>query len=176
MTQIAKEYAEALFSLATETQSEQTVGEALGLVARCFADNPDYAVLLSSPRLSREEREALLVRAFGAAVPETVLSFVCLLCRAGHIDRLADCTAEYASLYRLRSRTVRADIVSAVPLTEAEKSALLQRLQKKSGCTVTPVYAVDPALLGGLVVRMGDTLIDGSLRQRLKEMKEVIEA
>ncbi len=176
MTQIAKEYAEALFSLATETQSEQAVGEALALVARCFADEPDYTVLLSSPRLSRQEREALLVRAFGAAVPETVLSFVCLLCRAGHIDRLQECAAEYDSLYRLRSRTVRADIISAVPLTEAEKTALLEKLQKKSGCTVTAAYTVDPALLGGLVVRMGDTLIDGSLKQQLKEMKEVIEA
>lgn len=174
MTEIAKEYAEALFSLAAETEAEQAVGDALALVNRCLADNPDYTVLLSSPRLSRKEREALLIRAFGASVPECVLSFVCLLCRKGHIDCLPACTAEYDTLCRLRSRTAHAEVTSAVPLTEAEKTALLQKLHAKSGCTVTADYTVDSSLLGGLVVRMGDTLFDGSLRRRLKEMKEVI--
>lgn len=68
-----------------------------------------------------------------------------------------------------------AEVISAVPLTESEKSALISKLEKTSGKKVSAHYSVDASLLGGIIVKSEDTVIDGSLRSKLGKVKEVIE-
>lgn len=174
MTDISKEYAAALFALARESGQEREFSAALALIDRALAAQPEYAVLLSSPNVPLKERLGLLAEAFGAQVPEYVLSFTQLLCEKGHIRQFSACVQEYEALHRALSDVSAARIVSAVALTEEEKAALVQRLTALSGHTVEPTYEIDGGILGGVVVYMDDRVIDGSLRHKFSEIKEVI--
>ena len=113
-------------------------------------------------------------QAFADQVPEYVLSFTQLLCANGHIQQFHDCVSEYESMYKALSSVSTARVVSAVELTDGEKSALINKLEKLTGHTVTASYETDDGILGGVVVYVDDKVIDGSLRHRLKEVKEAI--
>lgn len=174
MTETAKEYATALFELAKESASEKEIGDALAMLLSEISENPEYEELLSSPNISLRERRTLLEEAFADRVPEYALSFTELLCEKGKIRELGSCVREYQAMYQALQSLSHAKVVSAVPLTESEKTALIKKLEKISGHSVSAQYETDESLLGGLVVYMDGNVLDGSLKNQLKEVKEVI--
>lgn len=174
MTEISKEYGAALFLLACEEDRKEAYGEALDTVLSVFSDCPQYSELLSSPGISLGERLAALDAAFAGAVPEQILSYLKLLCEKGRISCLTESIEEYRALLDAFSHTSKARITSAVPLSEEEKEKLLSRLSRLCGGTVQGEYAVDAAILGGLVIEVDGKVLDGSLRYRLQEIKGVM--
>ncbi len=174
MNRISKEYAAALFSLAGEKGQEAQYGEALKRVQKAFEAEPEYQELLNTPAVPASERAELAGKAFGGAVPEEVLSLIRLLSGRGYIREFGEITAEYFRLLDHMKRVSSASVCSAVPLSEAEKDLLKKKLEKISGRNVVMTYSSDPSLLGGVVVEMDGKVIDGSLRSRLRQIKEVI--
>ncbi|MBR2319487.1 MAG: ATP synthase F1 subunit delta [Clostridia bacterium] len=174
MTDLSREYAEALFALAAERDQTKEYLEALDTAATLLADNPDYVELLACPAISKDERDGLLAQTFGQILPEQVLAFIQLLCAHGRIRSLSDCIAEYRLLYQTAVAMSTAEVVSAVPLTEEEKERLAAALATRMGRTVTLVCTVDESLLGGLSVTIDGKVLDGSLRSRLHAVKEVM--
>ena len=175
MSDRSKEYAEALFALAAEIKQEKPYLEALRVVGDALATEPEYVELLAAPSIPRDERNALLEQAFGAAVPEQVLSFVQLLCTHGYIRHLFDCVDEYHRLYQAAMSLSTAYVTSAVALTEDQQTRLAEKLGAKFGRRVQLECTVDEHLLGGMTVQMDGVVLDGSLRHRLQEVKDVIE-
>ena len=175
MTEQSKAYAEALYALAAETGEEKACLDGLTLVLDVLADNPAYTELLASPAIPRAERDAVLEEAFGGRIPEQVLSFAGVLCAHGVIRSLPDCAAEYRRLYEAAIALSTATVTSAVPLTEEQKTLLQQKLEKISGHTVILACTVDESLLGGVTVQLDGKVLDGSLRRRLHDVKEVME-
>ena len=174
MTEMSKSYADALFSLALETN---TVDETLvTLREMCDGINATEGALdlLASPSIPKDERCAVLEKAFGDVQPEHVLSFVGVLVQHGRIRELDDCVEAYTALHDEHSRLSTAYVTSAVELTEAEKAALTEKLGKKLGRTIHLECSVDASLLGGLVVNVDGKVIDGSLKHKLQEIKEVM--
>ena len=174
MTEMSKSYADALFSLALETN---TVFETL-MTLKAMRDGL-YATegaldLLASPSIPKDERCALLEKAFGDVQPEHVMSFVGVLVQHGHIRELNDCVEAYTALHDEHARLSTAYVTSAVELTDGEKAKLIEKLSQKLGRTIHLECAVDPSLLGGLVVNVDGKVIDGSLRSKLQEIKEVM--
>ena len=174
MAQIINEYAEAMFSLACENSSEKAVMDALEHVNNTFKDNPEYMTFLTSPGIPLKDRIDSLQAVFGEDMPEHTLSFIQLLCEKGRIAAFADCVTEYSRLLKARESMMTAKVTSAVKLTEEQKSALKQKLEKMSGNAVELECSIDASVLGGLIVEYNGTVIDGSLRHRLKEIKDVI--
>ncbi|MBQ9859147.1 MAG: ATP synthase F1 subunit delta [Clostridia bacterium] len=170
-----KDYAEALYALAAETGEEKACLDGLCLVLDALMENPAYADLLASPAIPMAERDAVLEQTFAACVPEQVLSFVGLLCAHGHIRGLSACVEEYRRLYEAALSLSTATVTSAVALTAEQQAALQAKLEKISGHTVTLVCTVDETLLGGVTVQLDGKVLDGSLRHRLYEVKEVME-
>ena len=175
MSDLNKEYAEALFALAAEAKQEKAYLEALRLVGDALQTEPEYMDVLSAPSIPRDERNALLEQAFGAAVPEQVLSFVQLLCAQGAIRTLPACVEEYHRLYQAAISMSTAHVVSAVALTDDQKSRLAEKLAAKFGRHIELVCTVDEHLLGGITVQLDGVVLDGSLRRRLQVVKDVIE-
>lgn len=174
MIETSKEYAEALFELARESRREEEYGSALALVRDAISADSEYMDLLSNPSIPAEERRNLLAMAFASRVPEHVLSFTQLLCERGRIREFSRCVKEYDDLYKALESVSNARVISAVPLTDDEKAALTAQLEKKSGRMVVAQYETDESIIGGVIIYMDDNVIDGSLRRRLKEVKEVI--
>lgn len=169
-----KEYGTALFSLALEGGHEREYADALEKVEAVFAENPAYFDFLASPGIPMSERLAAIRQAFSESVPEHVVSFLQLLCQNNRIDKLFACTEEYKKLFDTWGKVSKARIVSAVALTEQEKAALKEKLESMCGHAVEPEYTLDSSLLGGLLVEMDGKVMDGSLRQRLRDIKDVM--
>ena len=123
MAERSKEYATALFALATEDGQVKEIGKGLTLMRTALEENPAYVEFLASPGIPKEERIAALAAAFSAAVPAHALSFISLLCEKGRIREFDGCVAEYEELYRAHMRASEAEVTSAVPLTEDEKAS-----------------------------------------------------
>lgn len=176
MTQTTKEYAEALFALALETDSADAFSQALKTAKTVFEDNPDYIEMLACYGIPAAERTAAVGDVFGDRLPEYVLSFIQLLCEHGHIKRFFDCAAEYDKLYFEWRRISTVKVISAVELTPDQKARLDIKLAALCQRDIQTVYTLDKGILGGLVIEVDGKVIDGSVKRRLHEVKEVIDA
>lgn len=174
MTQTSKEYADALFSLAMDEGEEKQVLDGLHLMSDAFRADPDALALLASPAIAKDERLQVLDKAFAAHVPEHVLSFAKVLCARGSIRCWFECVADYEALYNAAQKLSTAYVRSAVALTEQEKDELRAKLEKRLGRTIRLECAVDESLLGGMAIQVDGKVIDGSLKRRLHEIKEVM--
>lgn len=174
MAEISKEYAAALFMLACERDKKKEYAEALEMVESTISENPEYSEFLSSPGIPMSERLAAIEEAFSAYIPEDVLSYIQLLCERGRISCFCESAAEYQKLLAASEHITEAKITSAAELTEEEKKALKEKLEAMTKSVVNMEYVIDKSLLGGVIAEIDGKVIDGSLRGRLHDMKEVM--
>ncbi len=174
MTDISREYGAAIFALACENGAKKDYYDALALVKNEFDANPDYVQLLASPGIPQRERIASVGEVFGTRVPEDVLSYVKLMCEKGRIAYFSESAEVFFELYDASERIYNAKITSAVELTDSEKEKLIRKLETVYGGSVAGEYFVDAALIGGIVVEVDGNIMDGSLRTRLQDVKEVM--
>lgn len=171
---MSKEYGEALFMLAAECNAADEYSAALDMVLSVFDENPEYVDFLATPSIPKTERIDALEKAFSDAVPEHIVSFIALLCERGRIREFGGCVKEYKELLDASKRISVAKVVSSVELTDGEKEKLRTKLEKMSGQSVILECSVDESLLGGIIIEMDGKVMDGSVRSRLQEVKEVI--
>lgn len=174
MNDLNKEYAEALFALACENNSQTEFSHHLNSVAEYFEKFPEYQDLLTSPAIPLNERLQSIDSVFGNSLPEYVHSFLKILCERKRIHCFSECVSEYDSLLDAYSNVAIANVSSAIALSEDQLSALKLKLEKMSGKSVLIQCTTDPQLIGGIVVEIDGKVIDGSLRRSLNDVKEVI--
>lgn len=171
----ARRYAEAAFEIAERDDSM-----AAWLAAFDAADArlgaPQAVRLLASPAIPSADREALLDRLLAGTVSGAPRNLLALLVRRGRFELLPGVSAEFRRLYRRREGIVEAVVTSAAPLDAAELAALEERLTATAGARVEISQLVDASLIGGLQVRLGDRLIDGSVRGRLERLRSRLSA
>ena len=170
-TTAARRYAEAAFQLATRDKALDAYGDGLDLAAR-MAGQGDVLNVLRNPARPLRQRTDLVDTLLSGRVPEPVLKLVGLLVERGKIDRVASVAAEYRRLLNKERGVVEAVATTAAPLSQAETAALQRKVEQLTGRTVDLRVDVDEALIGGLTVRVGDTLYDASVRGRLERLRE----
>lgn len=174
MTDMSREYAEALFALACEENAKKEYALALDTVSKAFKDAPEYMDLLVCPGIPMAERIAAIDEAFSGRIPGYVVCFLKLLCEKSRISFFSSCVREYHSLLDASEHVSAAKITSAVELTNDEKIRLQKKLEKMSGHSIIMEYVTDPGIMGGILIETDGRVIDGSLRRHLQEVKEVI--
>ncbi len=174
MTDISREYGAAIFALACESGAKKEYSDALNFVKSVFDAEPEYSEMLASPAIPLGERLAAIAEAFCDDVPAEVLSYLQLMCEKGRIAYFAESVEVFGELYAASERIYNAKIYSAAELTDEQKEKLIKKLEKVYGGTVAGEYLVDAALMGGVVVEVDGNIMDGSLRTRLQDVKEVI--
>lgn len=174
MTEIIKEYAEALFLIAAEEGKEHEFLEELTECEALFRENPEWRALLVSPTVPISERTAAIDAALAGRMHEYVVSFLKLLSERKRLSALSEALDEYRRLLEMREAVETAHVTSAVPLSETQEEALRAKLERKSGCRVRLECTVDPSILGGMIIEMDGSVMDGSIRHRLHEIKEVM--
>lgn len=170
-----KEYGEALFALAVETDNTDEFKSALDRVCEVFKNEPEYVEFLACYGIPVAERTAALSQAFGDTLPEYVLSFLQLICEHGAIKEYGECIDLYNALYAEHNRQTTATVTSATPLDDTQRAALVKKLEKLCGRTVALDCKIDKSVLGGLVIELDGKIIDGSLKHKLQKVKEVID-
>lgn len=173
MTEMSKSYADALFSLAMDGHNEAETLDALREVESALKSMPQATDLLASPAVPKDERLAVVDKAFGH-LSEPAKGFLHVLVGKGHIRLLPDCVKAFAQLYDSAKKLSTAYVTSAVALTDQEKDDLKDKLEKRLGRIIRLECSIDPSLLGGLTVQVDGKVIDGSLKHRLHEIKEVM--
>lgn len=174
MNNVAQEYGTALFMLASEEKSVAEYRESLAVLKRAFTDEPEYLVFISSPGISLTERLQSITTVFSSRVTEKVLSFVLLLCEKGRLNCFFEAEKTFEALYDKSNRILNVTVKSAVDLSDEQKIRLQTKLEQKYKCKVDTKYVVDTSLLGGVIIEADDNVIDGSLRHRMQQIKEVI--
>ena len=173
----AKEYGKALFLLTEETRTTKTVAEELLGVKKLLCENPRYIKLLDTPALAKEEKLALVDRAF-ASLDGNLLNFLKILCEKHALYQLPRVADVYAALYDEARGIERVEAVTAVAMTEKQLSALTNKLAALTGKSIVIRNTIDPTILGGVVLRYAGTQLDGSLRARLetfeKSLKDLV--
>lgn len=169
----AKRYAEALLDLALERRSVDEWRESLDRVAAGFS--ADVLKILSAPSIGMEPRRRAIELAT-ADEPIAIRALLVQLFEREQVRLLPQIARAFHALLDERAGIEPAVIATAVPLDEAARRELVERLERESGRRLRASFAVDPDLLGGAVVRVGDHQLDGSLRTRLDLLRQRLAA
>ncbi len=166
----ARRYAEAAFEIAERDDSMEAWMAALAVAEERLVD-PEVSRFLSNPSVPATSRVEVLGRIVGDDVTGPQRNLLALMVRRGRFEQLPAVIREFRRLYRLREGIVEATVTSASTLDAAEAQALQSRLEAMTGKRIELSQEVDAQLLGGLQVRVGDQLIDGSVRGRLERLR-----
>lgn len=168
------EYAAALFSLACEQGAELQILDALKRVRGYIVQQPEYLDFLASASIPMQNRLSAVSEAFCSDMPEYVVSFLQILVQHGQIRKCIKHIDAYTQLYNQKNRIIQAQVRSVVPLTQEQIEALCKKLERLSGQKVQLTCVCDDTLLGGMVVYVDGKVLDGSIRHKLSDMKEVM--
>lgn len=174
MTEVYKEYAEALFKIALEQKKQDEFCEQLHKVKEVIDENPQYIEFLASPAIPLSERLHCLREAFSALLCDEILATLEILCKNGRIKGLYGVIDAFFELKKINESKVTANVYYVFPLSNEQKSALLERLEAKTGKKVEMVFIEDKSLLGGIKIEIDDVVFDGSASRQLKDIKGVI--
>ncbi len=168
---LAGRYASALFDLARDQRQIDSVGRSLDALSQALVDSADFGELVTSPLVSREEAGD----AFAALAPQLGLdpittNFVGVLARNGRKGQLPPVIRAFRRLAAEHRGETTAEVVTARPLNDDQVNSLKQQLRTRAGRDVTLDMTVDPAILGGIVVKLGSQQIDASIRTKLNRL------
>lgn len=170
---IGSVYAKALIEAAEKVgESDQVVAELEAIVSDVVDRSPQIAAVLSSPRIPHTEKAAMIDKAFGGQVTVTVLNFLKVLSRHGRLDCLHAVVATARKLLNELRGRLEVELRTAAPISNPLKELIASRLRGMLGKDVVLHTKIDAEMLGGVVVRIGDTLYDGSVATRLANMRE----
>ncbi len=174
---VAHVYAQAFLNAAQKSgQTEELIQELDALVNQVFPADPVLELFFTSRAVSRERKAHALRAAFQGRASDLFVNFLLVLDDHDRLDALRSIAAAVRDLYEKQTGKVRVQVRSAEPLADDQQERLRQELRESLGREPVLETRVDPALLGGLTVQVGDTLYDGSIRTRLEQIrKQLIE-
>ena len=168
---LAGRYASALFGLARDERQIDAVGRSLDALSSALVDSREFAGLIVSPLVSREDA----AKAFAALAPQLGLDpvttkFLGVLARNGRKSELRKIIRSYRRIAADHRGEISAEVLTAHPLKDDQVDALKAQLKKRAGRDVTLDAQVDPTILGGIVIKLGSEMIDASIRTKLNRL------
>ena len=177
MRSASLQYANALADIALEQGAAEPARKQLADFAAAFAESAELRNFLASPAITRQSKHGViekLVARLGATKIIRNFLFVVVDNQRAHL--LPEIVRSFEQVLRQRQGVVEAAIASAVELNEAQRTSLLRTFERLTGRKIQAKYSLEPGLLGGAVVRIGDTIYDGSLRNRLNQLRAQLAA
>jgi F-type H+-transporting ATPase subunit delta len=169
---VSLQYANALADIAMEQGAVQPAARQLGEFAAAYAESPELQNYLDSPAVSPEDKRAVLEKiAARIGASKVIRNFLFVVADHRRSRNLPQIAEAFQSVVRERQGIADAKVFSSVPLSEGQKAELTKTLMRITGKTVEPNYFIQSELRGGVLVRVGDTIYDGSLRNRLEQMR-----
>lgn len=168
---VEKVYAEAMFQLGLENSAVEEYHQELTELAKLFAENPELEKLLSAPALTAAERLDIVEKLFSGRLSDEVYSFLCLLVekhRASYLERIA---SAFHVQYNFHHGIQEITVTTTKPLLPATRKKLIAKLETLTGRQVSLIEKTDPGILGGIVLQMGNTQTDASVRARLEDLR-----
>ena len=167
---VARSYAETLFELAGRHEGVEAFGGGVASVAALMEDRMVHEFLVT-PRVSAGDKKAALGRALEGVLPPMLLRFLQVVVDKGRQKLLPAIAAAYREMLERHLGRRHMEVAVARPLSSAEEADLATKLSAATGATVIPHVKVRPAIIGGIVIREGDTVYDGSVKRQFDAMR-----
>lgn len=171
MEEIAQVYSRALFEVAKEHGKLDVVREQLGQFADALEQNRDLAVFFFSPYFSTDEKKEGLTKAVEGA-DENFVNFLETLLERHRMPAIYRIRAEYERLWDEENKLLPVEVTSAIDLDEATVKSIGDRIGEQTGQRVELTSKVDPSILGGIVLRVGNQILDASIKHRLDQLRK----
>jgi F-type H+-transporting ATPase subunit delta len=169
---IGRNYAEALLSLARKSDEVEEWGALIDAISVGMREDQTLKTFLESPKLSAAHKIEILGKALGRRVPPLFLRFVETVINKRRQMLIPEIASEYRMLIDESENRVHANVTVAREPSEPEQDALARQLTRLLGKKVVPHISLNPAILGGVIVKVGDTVMDGSVRRRLATLRQ----
>ena len=173
MEEIAEVYGRSLFEVASEHDKADEIREQLGEFADALEENRDLTVFFFSPYFSTPEKKEGLAKALDGA-DETLSNFLELLIEKHRMPAIFRIRRAYDALWEQANRILPVQITTAVELDDGVARKLGDDIEKSTGQKIELTSTVDPDLLGGIVVRVGNSILDASIRHRLETLRRTV--
>lgn len=169
---VASRYAQALYDIAVDKGALDAFEEELKGVVALLQEEQGIGKILNHPQVTIEDKKQLIKQLFEGRVSETTLNFLYLIVDRHREIYLNDIVVEFTRMANEARNMVDAEVISARELNDTYKAELAKVLSRLAGKEVSPEFRVDASLIGGLVVRIGDKVIDGSVKHKLETLKQ----
>jgi F-type H+-transporting ATPase subunit delta len=168
-TTAARPYARAVYQQATDTSSVEGWGDALGLMAT-VANDAAMIEVLDNPQLGRDQKGDLMLKVIGDKLNEQQKNLVKLMAENDRLKALSEVADQFEVFRAEAEGKIDAEVTSAFPLSDEQEQAITATLKTKLGREITLSTSVDESLIGGVVIKAGDTIIDGSMKSQLESL------
>jgi len=169
---VAGTYSEALFDVAVEAGKIEAFMDDLNGIVDSFNDYPEFFELFKTPQISIEEKKEIIENVFSGKINDEVLNFLKIIMDKQRGREIEAITKSYEARVYKHKGIEKATVLSAVPLSDEQMKAIKDKLQALTGKSIEMTGKIDKTILGGVMVRIGDRVIDGSLKSRLDNVRE----
>ncbi len=170
---ISKTYGEALFDLCIENDSLDTIEEEVKAVKEAFAQNVDLYKFLNHPKITKEEKVSLIEKVLKGRASDDVTGFLVIIVEKGRYNQIDEIIDYFLAKVREYKKIGVAKVTSAVDLNHEQRKKLEDKLLATTEYVAFDMeYQVDKSLIGGVIIRIGDRIVDSSIRTKLKNLSK----
>jgi len=169
---VAIRYAKAIIDLAIEQNSLEEINNDMELFVRTIKANPQLHAVLANPIIYHDKKIKILEQLFGGKVSKLTIDFFKIMINKGRAEVLTVAAQEFLNQYDVKKNIIKATVVSAAALSEENKNTIIAELKESTGGTIKLTAKVDPDLIGGFVLTVGDKQIDTSVAASLAKLKK----
>lgn len=167
----AKTYGESLFELALEENKLDLFLEEAIFVQQVLSENEDLVKLMTHPKVSKEEKEEIIENIFKGKVSNEITGFLVIVIKKGRFKEMKDILSYFVARVKEYKKIGVVFVTTAVELKEAQKQALVQKLLDTTEYQEMEMnYSIDSSLIGGMIVRIGDRVVDSSIKNKLSRL------
>ena len=169
-----KRYALALYQVAEEKGKVEEYLDELRMICNLIDEYEDFKQVIKHPQISTVRKKQAFINIFRGKIDDDLLSFLLILIEKDRIKYIKEKLNQMEKIHLERKNTLIAEVKTAVPMLESEKQALKEKLQQQYDKNIIMNNEVDKSILGGVFVRVGNDVIDGTVKSKLDELKKII--
>ncbi len=167
---ISERYASALLNIAKKRGAIEQVFDNLEFVKQMLSQNAPLRIFLESPHITQEDKMAFIKKAFSEALSDTAMTFLMLLVKKYRLKFLREIIDEYERLYDIEKSVQKTDVITAYPIDDDAAGKLRTAVERAMKKSVKMCFIVDPRILGGVIIKTPNLIIDGSIRRKLTDI------
>lgn len=168
-------YGNALFELAIEENKVDVLYEEAQALLDIFKESPDFIKLLDHPQMSKEEKKAVVDKTFDGHMSKDMVGLIAMAVEKGHSSKLAAILTYFIKCIKKHKNIGVASVTSAVALSDSQKAAIEKRLIETTDYDKMEItFEEDPSLIGGLVIRIEDRVVDSSIKSKLEKLSKTL--
>ncbi len=168
-------YAKAILNLSLELKKADTINDDMQLIASTIEDNNELQIVLNSPIIKSEAKKSILEAIFDKKIDDTSLGLIDLLVENKRLPLLPEVAKQYTLLYDEYKGSQMAEVTTAIPLTDELEEKVLTKIKEITGKKVSLENIIDPTIIGGFILRVGDKQFDASIQGKMNNLRRTFE-